>query len=125
MAENLRTTKYNDGTSIQYISDGTQWSDLPSGAYCFYESSIVNQAIYGNLYNWHAVNTGKLCPKGWHIPNETEWGQLFTYAGNNPGDKLKSIGDISKSTGLWNYPNKNATNESGFTGLPGVTRFTM
>jgi len=69
MAENLKTTRYNDGTSIPYATEDATWSTLTTGAYCHYENNI----IYARQYNWYAVNTGKLAPKGWHIPTINEW----------------------------------------------------
>ncbi|MCB9075004.1 MAG: fibrobacter succinogenes major paralogous domain-containing protein [Chitinophagales bacterium] len=123
MAENLRTTKYNDGTAIPNVTDNTAWKNLTTGAYTVYNFSPENEAIYGKLYNWYAVNTGKLCPQGWHIPTEAEWTQLNTYLGSNAGKKMKSTGYKIDSTGLWEYGgNYEGTNESGFTGLPGGYR---
>ncbi|MDA3817060.1 MAG: fibrobacter succinogenes major paralogous domain-containing protein [Prolixibacteraceae bacterium] len=111
MAENLRTTKYNDGTAIPNITNGNKWDNLTTGAYCAY--STVH---YGKLYNWYAVNTGKLTPEGWHIPTKNEWTQLIDYLGGDTiaGGKLKETG-----TAHWYSPNTGATNEIGFTALPG------
>ncbi|MCO5230672.1 MAG: hypothetical protein M9958_05910 [Chitinophagales bacterium] len=119
MAENLRTTKYNDGTSIPFVLDHSEWINLSTGAYTIYDYSPENEPIYGKLYNQYAVMTGKLCPKGWHIPTEEQWQQLQTYLGgqNNAGGSLKSTGTI-----LWEYPNTGATNQSGFSALPGGYR---
>src|SRR5690554_6599709 len=124
MAENLRTTKYNDGVSIPYVSDNDAWEALNSGAYSINQGLSANEMIYGKLYNWYAVNTGKLCPIGWHIPSKEECDELRTYLadnwlGNNAGGKMKSTGNTSDQTGLWFAPNEGATNECGFTGLPG------
>ncbi len=99
MAENLRTTKYNDGT------------DIRDGDYIVYNYSPEYEAIYGKLYRWSVGASGKLCPQGWHVPSNGEWGQLVTYLENN-GGKMKA-------TELWESPNVGATNESGFTALPG------
>ncbi len=123
MAENLRTTKYNDGISIPHVTDNSAWSNLSMGAYSVYNHSPENEAIYGKLYNWHAVNTGKLCPQGWHVPTDAEWSQLTTYLGSNAGGQLKATGNKTDGTGLWASPNAGATNESGFTGLPGGYRY--
>ncbi len=124
MAENLRTTKYNDGVSIPYVSDNDAWEALNSGAYSINQGLSAYEMIYGKLYNWYAVNTGKLCPIGWHIPSQEECEELRTYLadnwlGNHAGGKMKSTGNTSDQTGLWFAPNEGATNESGFTGLPG------
>jgi uncharacterized protein (TIGR02145 family) len=120
MKENLKTTKYNDETNISNITDNTAWSNLTSPAYCYYDNDAATQKnIYGALYNWYAVNTGKLCPTGWHVPSDVEWTTLTTYLGGESvaGGKLKETGTI-----LWVSPNTGATNESGFTALPGGCR---
>jgi uncharacterized protein (TIGR02145 family) len=118
MAENLRTTKYNDGTSIPNVTFAIEWRVLTTGAYCNYINTTSNDSIatYGRLYNWYAVNTGKLAPKGWHVPTNDEWITLTTYIGGTSvaGGKLKEIG-----TTHWISPNTGATNETGFTALPG------
>ncbi|MBP7102434.1 MAG: fibrobacter succinogenes major paralogous domain-containing protein [Bacteroidales bacterium] len=120
MAENLKVTKYNDGTAIPNVTDGTAWSKLTTGAYCNYDNDPSKVATYGRLYNWHAVNTGKLCPTGWHVPTSEEWNELSEYLGGYvvAGGKLKETG-----TTHWLSPNEGATNESGFTALPGGLRY--
>lgn len=119
MAENLRTTKYNDGGIISKVTDNNEWEALSTGAYCNYKNTNSTEAIatYGRLYNWHAVNTGKLAPKGWHVPTDAEWTELTDYLGGEIGGKLKEIG-----TRHWESPNVGATNETGFTALPGGGR---
>lgn len=121
MAENLRTTKYNDGTAIPNIT-GNTWLALKTGAYCNYKNTTNTDTIatYGRFYNWHAVNTSKLAPKGWHVPTYAEWSQLITYLGGVgvAGGKLKETG-----TSHWTSLNTGATNETGFTALPGGTCF--
>ena len=121
MAENLRTTKYNDGTDIYLVTDNTAWGSLTSGGYCNYANTtnVDTIATYGRLYNWYAVNTGKLAPNGWHVPTDAEWETLTNYLGGTSvvGGKLKEIG-----TTHWNSPNQGATNETGFTALPGGYR---
>ncbi len=120
MTENLKTTKYNDGTDIPLVTDGTAWSILTTPGYCWYNN---DQAAYGNtygaLYNWYPVETGNLCPDGWHVPSDAEWTQLTDYLGGESvaGGKLKETG-----TTHWNSPNTGATNESSFTALPGGQR---
>jgi len=116
MAENLKVTKYNDGTSIPNVTDGAAWSKLTTGAYCNYNNDPSKVATYGRLYNWHAVNTGKLCPTGWHVATDAEWTTLIDSLGgrNIAGGKLKETG-----TTHWYSPNTGATNETGFTALPG------
>lgn len=120
MIQNLKTTKYNDGTEIPLVTDRTTWLNLTSPGYCWYNNdSIAFKTTYGALYNWYTVNTGKLAPKGWHIPTDAEWTTLITYLGGNniAGGKLKETG-----TTHWQIPNSGATNETGFTGLPGGYR---
>jgi uncharacterized protein (TIGR02145 family) len=118
MAENLKTTKYNDGISIPLVTDKAAWTNLNTPGCCWYsnDSSLYN--IYGLLYNWYTVNTGKLAPVGWHVPTDVEWTTLTSNLGeSNAGDKLKESG-----TTHWAQPNRTATNESGFTALPGGQR---
>jgi uncharacterized protein (TIGR02145 family) len=118
MAENLKTTKYNDGSSIALITDNAEWSGLTTPAYCWYENDISNKDIYGALYNWYAVNRGNLCPSGWHIPTDAEWTILTTFLGGEDiaGGKLKETG-----TRHWN-PNVDATNITGYSAVPGGFR---
>jgi uncharacterized protein (TIGR02145 family) len=115
MAENLRTTLYNDGTIIPNVIRNSEWISLKTGAYCNYNKID----IYGRLYNGYAVNTGKLCPIGWHVPTDEEWTILTTYLGGvRPAyNKLKEAG-----TTHWKSDNSDASNETGFTALPGGSR---
>ncbi len=120
MVENLRTTKYTDGTPIPMVPDNLNWSRLTTGAYCDYDNTSDSSKIYGKLYNWYAVNdTRKLAPEGWHVPSDEEWGKLLTFLGGESvaGGKLKET-----ATDHWTSPNLGATNESGFTALPGGRR---
>jgi uncharacterized protein (TIGR02145 family) len=121
MVENLKTTKYSDGTAIPNITDGTTWAATTSPAYCWYDNDASTyKDTYGGLYNRYAVMTGKLCPIGWHVPTNEDWTTLGTYLGGNAvaGGKLKEAG-----TAHWLSPNVGATNESGFTGLPTGYRY--
>jgi len=120
MKENLRTTKYNDGTEIPLVADVTAWNNLTTPGYCWYNNDEeTNKNIYGTMYNWLAVNTGKLCPTGWHVPSDAEWTTLINYLGGEilAGGKLKESG-----TSHWQSPNTGATDETGFTALPGGRR---
>jgi uncharacterized protein (TIGR02145 family) len=120
MAENLKTTKLNDNTPISNVTDFNIWVTSTLPEYCWYcNNATTYKAVYGALYNWYAVNTGKLCPTGWHVPTYDEFSTLMAYLGgaNIAGGKLKETG-----TSHWQSPNGNATNESGFTGLPGGMR---
>jgi uncharacterized protein (TIGR02145 family) len=120
MAENLKTTKFNDSSAIPLVTVGAEWRTLSSPGYCWYKNDTTKKNTYGGLYNWYAVNTGKLAPTGWHVPTDAEWTILTTYLGGGPvaGGKMKSTGTIEDGTGLWNSPNTGATNESGFTAVP-------
>jgi uncharacterized protein (TIGR02145 family) len=122
MAENLRATTYNDGTSISNVTRATEWVNLTTGAYCNWNNTTNTDTIatYGRMYNWYAVNKGKLCPTGWHVPADAEWSTLTNYLGgeNVAGGKLKETG-----TTHWLSPNTGATNETGFTALPGGYRY--
>ena len=130
LKENLKTTKYNDGTLIPNVIDNSKWGALTTGAYCDYDNTPANSTTYGRLYNWFAVdnnsatkiasNGGKnVCPTGWHVPTDVEWTTLTTSLGGESvaGGKLKETG-----TAHWLSPN-GATNETGFTALPGGYRF--
>lgn len=113
LVENLKSTKYTDGSDIPVIRSA--WSNLVTPGYCWYDYDISNKNIYGALYNWPAVVSQELCPAGWHVPTNSEWIALTDYVGgeNIAGKFLKSNG-----TG-WDSPNSEATNYSGFSALPG------
>ncbi len=120
MAENLKTTKYNEGTAISLITNNTTWKNSITGAYCWYNNNEATyKNVYGAYYNFYAVGTNKLCPTGWHVPTDVEWATLSNYLGGNSvaGGKMKETG-----TTHWISPNAGATNESGFTALPGGFR---
>jgi uncharacterized protein (TIGR02145 family) len=118
MAENLRSATYANGEPIPNVTDTTAWTQLSSGAWCHYENNTANDAIYGKLYNWYTtVDPRGLCPAGWHVPTDAEWTVLMDFLG---GESV--AGGKMKSTTGWNAPNTGATNESGFSGLPGGSR---
>jgi uncharacterized protein (TIGR02145 family) len=120
MKENLDVTTYRNGDVIPQVTSNAEWAGLTTGAWCYYNNDPANGAIYGKLYNWYAVNDPRgLAPAGWHIPSNAEWTTLGTYLGGATvaGGKMKTTG-----TTRWNSPNSGATNESGFTGLPGGFR---
>ncbi len=119
MGENLKTTRYNDGTNIKLVTDDKQWQKYEP-AFCWYNNDeAANKNTYGALYNWYTVNTGKLCPVGWHVPDRKEiW--AFIIQGQRDtimGGKLKETGTVH-----WKAPNKEATNKTGFTAVPGGLR---
>jgi len=115
MAENLRTTRYNDGTAIPNVTDGVAWANLTTPAYCWYNNDIAYKPVYGALYTWYTVATEKLCPAGWHVASEGDWTLLENHLEGYivAGGKMKEIG-----TEHWIAPNTNATNVSGFTARP-------
>jgi uncharacterized protein (TIGR02145 family) len=110
MKENLRTFKFNDGAGIGAGSTGT-WDVLTTPGACCINDNTSTAEAYGLLYNWYAVNTGKLCPPGWHVPVLAEWNTLVLYLGGESvaGNKLKETG-----FNYWENVNTGATNESGF-----------
>lgn len=114
--ENLRTSKYNDGTEITTGLNNTQWGSTTSGANTLYDDDDANITPYGRLYNWHAVNTGKLCPEGWSIPSEEQFLELIEFLGGSSvaNDKLRS-------KTLW-IDGTNGNNQSGFNAFPAGLR---
>ena len=118
MSENLKTSRYRNGGLIPYVTDNTAWGNL-TGAWSYYNNDVSNNAIYGKLYNWYTTLGDTLCPTGWGVPTNDEWITLTTYLGGESvaGGKMKSVG-----TDYWNDPNTDATNESGFSVLPGGYR---
>lgn len=121
MKQNLKTTKYRDGSGIPNVTDNNAWSALTTGARCYYNNDSTTIApVYGALYNWYAANDARsLCPTGWHVPSDAEWSTLTTYLGGDgvAGGKLKEIDTLH-----WNSPNTGADNSSGFSALPGGNR---
>lgn len=120
MVENLKVTKFNDGTAIPLVSDSLAWSNLTAFGYCWYNNDVSTyKNTYGALYNWNTVKTGKLCPSGWHVPSNDDWATLIDYLGGESaaGHKLNEAG-----TSHWQSSNAGATNKSGFTALPGGCR---
>lgn len=120
MGGNLRTTRYSDGADIPVAAGNADWSSLSTPGYCWFSNNeSANKSTYGALYNWYTVNTGKLCPAGWRVPTDEEWTSLTNLLGGEKaaGGKLKEAGMIH-----WDSPNTDATNETGFTALPGGYR---
>jgi len=117
--KNLEVTTYRNGDPIPEVTDPSAWAGLTTGAWCYYNNDPANGAIYGKLYNWYAVNDPRgLAPSGWHVPSDAEWNTLDTYLGGN-----SVAGGKMKTTTLWASPNIDATNSSGFSGLPGGTSY--
>jgi len=119
MAENLKTTKYNDGTPIPNVTEKSEWINLSTASYCWYNNDISYKDTYGAIYNGYVIETDKICPEGWHVPSDEEWSVLASYLGgiSVAAGKLKEIG-----TTHWQSPNTGATNETGFSALPSGNR---
>ncbi|HOY30278.1 MAG TPA: fibrobacter succinogenes major paralogous domain-containing protein [Bacteroidales bacterium] len=120
MVENLKTTKYRDGTAIPNVTDNAAWINLGTGAYCNYSNTAAQSDTYGRLYNWYAITDSRnLAPEGWHIPSSAEWQTLVDYLGGTgvAGGKLKETG-----TTHWLSPNTGASDTHGFAAFPGGLR---
>jgi uncharacterized protein (TIGR02145 family) len=115
MVENLKTTRFVDGTNVPLITNNSDWDNLSTAVYCWYDNSTANGKIYGALYNWPTVNSGKLCPAGWHVPSDAEWSTLTNYLGGDQfvAGLLKEVGVTTVSQDI------TANNYSGFSALPG------
>ena len=120
MVKNLDVDHYRNGDKIPEVKDSAAWSKLTIGAWCYHNNVPANGKIYGKLYNWYAVNDPRgLAPVGWHVPGNSEWNKLSNFL-----DGYEVAGGAMKETGTthWLSPNTEATNSSGFSGLPGGTR---
>lgn len=118
MQKNLDVDRYRNGDLIPQITDRTTWSNLTTGAWCYYNNDPINGIIYGKLYNSYAISDPRgLAPVGWHVPSDVEWTTLTTCLGGEP-----VAGGKMKSTAFWQNPNTGATNSSGWAGLPVGTR---
>jgi len=123
MTKNLNVDKFQNGDPISEAKTEEEW--LLAGAngqpaWCYYNNDPANGDKYGKLYNWHAVNDPRgIAPEGWHVPTNDEWTTLENFLGGSSvaGGKMKEV------SSLWRSPNTDATNESGFSGLPGGNRY--
>ena len=133
MAENLRVTRYRNGDAIPTGLDVHAWQLTRSGAYAVYPHDDVDGInsdaemleAYGALYNWYAVDDLRgLCLEGWQVPSDSDWITLANslVRWNVAGGKMKSTRTKPDPHPRWDSPNIDATNESGFSGLPGGTR---
>ena len=132
MNKDLDVTTYRNGDPIPQVTDPTQWKNLTTGAWCYYNNDPATGAVYGKLYNWYAVNDPRgLAPAGWHVPTDAEWKALemslgmsqssadsLDYRGKDEAGKMKEAGNAH-----WADPNEGATNSSGFTALGSGFRF--
>lgn len=120
MVQNLRSTKYNDGTDIPLAATTADWPNVITPSYCWYDNDASHKSSYGALYNWYAVNTGKLAPTGWHVPTLAEFELLRNYLGG------LSVGEpkmMETGTTHWTVTSGWVTNSSGFTALPAGSRW--
>ncbi len=136
MAENLKTTTYQNGAPIPNVTDDNSWANLTTGAYVWYSNAIVFKNMYGALYNWYAVSDPNgLCPTGWHVPTHNEWTDLTNSIGGSGspyGSELKSCRQVNSPQPWpcntsdhprWNeYDVNHGTDDHGFSGLPGGAR---
>ena len=114
MIRNLNVSRYRNGDPIPQVTDPTQWANLTTGAWCYYQNNSANGVVYGKLYNWYAVNDPRgLAPQGYHLPSEAEWTIMIDFLGG-----IFLAGGDLKATTLWNSPNAGASNNSFFTALP-------
>ena len=128
MAENLKTTKLNDGTKIPVVEDNDQFIALKTPAFCWYNNEKNYEKIYGGLYNWYSVKTHKLCPTGWHVPSDAEWMTMEMAIGITEDDAINGVWDRGKDHGarlkslsVWDSPD-NTVKPSDFAALPGGFR---
>ncbi len=123
ISENLRVSKYNNGSSIPHVQNMEEWAKLESGAWCYHSDD--DGKVYGKLYNWYAVNDKRgICPKGWHVPTDKEWNIMINeFKGIHlAGGKLKSTATVPDDHPRWINPNANATDEIEFSAVPGGIR---
>jgi len=120
MAENLRTTHYANGNIIPQITSSVTWSNLSSGAYCWYDNNSSYENPFGKLYNGYTIDDARnVCPTGWHVPSKNDWLELIEYIGNN--GYLGKEGEVLKSLDNWNSE-RGGRDPYGFSGLPGGIR---
>ena len=128
MAENLKSTRYNDNTAIPNVPDNTAWINLSTPGYCWYQNDTTYKATYGAIYNWYTINTGKLCPTSWHVSTDGEYNSLELYLGiplaqvDLLGWRGTDQGAQMKNTTGWDAGG-NGTNTIGFSALPGGYRY--
>ncbi len=131
IVENLKTTKFNDGTAIPPAPAVTDWNNMKTPAFCWYNNdSQTYKPVYGALYNWYSVNSGKLCPAGWHVPSYSEWTALNNYLaekGFGYGGSGDDTGKSLAAASLWLTSSEpgsvgndlSGNNKTGFAGMPG------
>jgi uncharacterized protein (TIGR02145 family) len=120
MAENLKTTKYNDGAVIQLAKEAKVWKTMYSQGYCwYYNDEATYKPVYGAIYNGYAAKSDKLCPTGWHVPSDSEWTNMITYLG---GGRMAGVKLRESGTNHWTGGTSEGSNESGFSAMPANVR---
>ena len=123
MAENLKTTRYNDGSGIPLVTDSLDWTNLTSPGYCWYKNDeSTYKDAYGALYNWYCINTDKLCPEGWHVPTDAEWSTMEIYLQNN-GYNYDGILDTDNNRSTNNKMAKSLASTNGWLMVSGTSGF--
>jgi OOP family OmpA-OmpF porin len=118
MAENLKTTKYYDGTPIPLVTDSAKWMYTTTPAYCWFKNDASKyKNPYGALYNWFTVSTGKLCPSGWHVPTDADWSVLKKSVGPSEDTDVDARKLRLAGTSFWKAPNSGANNSTGFSAI--------
>ena len=119
LTENLKTTKYCNGDNIANVNF-SQWDNLTSGAWTYYENKSDNNDTYGKLYNWYVASSDKnACPCGWRVATREDWTALTNFLGiQTAGNEIKSVGNIENGTGLWHTSTNSGTNSTGFNATP-------
>lgn len=121
MKENLKVSKYKDGTSIPNVKENSQWCNLTSGAYSYFNNDASHNVTYGKLYNWYAIDTKNICPTGWHVPSDADWSKLINFLGG----EYRAIGKMTepgKTHWERSVDQYQPSNSSLFTALPGSAR---
>ncbi|MFH1118331.1 MAG: fibrobacter succinogenes major paralogous domain-containing protein [Bacteroidota bacterium] len=120
MAENLKVTKFNDNTAIPPVAEHDEWDNSATPAYCWYNNDEATYSdMYGALYNWYTIETGRLCPDGWHVPSHTEWDHLKDFLSANGHEETE--GATLRATNGW-LSGVMGTDDYGFAALPGGYR---
>lgn len=124
--ENLKTSKFKDGSQIQLVTDQAVWAALTAPGFCWVENNTANKATYGALYNGYAVTDSRgLCPAGWHVSTDADWVDMERAFGlvqseaYFEGDRgmNENVGGHLKALNNWDAPNSGADNSSGFSAI--------
>jgi uncharacterized protein (TIGR02145 family) len=129
MAKNLDVARYRNGDTIPQVTDPSQWANLTTGAWCWYNNDSANGSIYGRLYNWYAVNDPRgLAPAGWHVASDGEFKKIIKCLDETADTTINNewlytnASEKLKTTNGW-YNNSNGTNNSGFNGIGAGYRY--